>query len=745
MLQGLFLGTRLFHPLREALAKFLTLWCSPSDSVPLVGVAELFLLLWTSVGVVTMSRIFGRSTSKEDVDTGSNLKVDPFDTKEFFKAVATDWDDALEAIRQAGPSQDSPPTQQAEKYIRSGEWDHVEPVTIRELEVGVCTGVVGVGGIVDRFCGRMECTVAGHKTKQFDGYKPGWYIPGGTHQRSGYHCHPTLPPTGSDGPIPFEAKAVLESDTRATLLSVGQWKLVMESFGSADDEAQSLVSEDEVVVMADGGTTSPPRMSEGTATLAALTQRATEMFKKQVQSPAPTTKKKTAKSAPPKTNLRQPPLQAELLTQLQESMQLVLKEVGTLRSSLATLQNRVGHLESENQGLLETVTSCELAYQELQQENTTLKDYIEETAKNIESQLNATANPTHVAGIGRKVHQLEQSITSMQSQVVTEATLDRTLKITRADFSVQLKNLRNRLDVGNGVHFKHFHFPNPKALQDWMTVHGQPSYGLFMDAFSMIHSMDPEVVSKDKSLRAMKAQADVNINGDLETGVVTSFRNTVPFGFFDADSDSTSNRLETVLKSPSCWKTGPGITSVAKRLRTGTRDVKSRLMSTIEVECTDNDARLLAQEMSAESAQFVEDLINFGKDYHAQLMDYENFTEQTAWDVVVKCIVSIMQDLSKSRSRYRDLGGSTNGPARAAALIFGELSAIKVQQEYQRHGFSCHPSLTGLMIRPALEMHPANDNEKRIKKLETASAGAASVKGDIAALKQRVRVLEEKK
>jgi hypothetical protein len=130
------------------------------------------------------------------------------------------------------------PTPRTKAYIATVDWDAKERIRIRLIVDNNCAGRVGTTAAsllgVDRFCGKLNCTIAAHKRSRVAIKSQCWYIQAGPRSPSGLFASPSFPAASLSGPIPksYEARVSDSSRQKFDGLTLGQWKFLFESWSS---------------------------------------------------------------------------------------------------------------------------------------------------------------------------------------------------------------------------------------------------------------------------------------------------------------------------------------------------------------------------------------------------------------------------------------------------------------------------------------------------------------------------------
>jgi hypothetical protein len=169
-----------------------------------------------------------------------NIMADSSTTAKFFAALGRNQDE--EALRLTKEHSLDPetgsPTPRTNAYIATGELDAKDSIGIRLIVDDNCAGRIGTTADftsgVDRFCGKLNCTIAAHKRSCAAIKSQFWYIQAGPRSPSGLFASPILTDAPLDGPIPKSYEACVSDSSRQKFdgLTLGQWKFLFESWTS---------------------------------------------------------------------------------------------------------------------------------------------------------------------------------------------------------------------------------------------------------------------------------------------------------------------------------------------------------------------------------------------------------------------------------------------------------------------------------------------------------------------------------
>jgi hypothetical protein len=143
-----------------------------------------------------------------------NIMADNSTTAKLFAVLGQNQDEeALRLMKERSLDPETgAPTPRTKAYIATGEWDAKERIGIRLIVDDNCAGRIGTttasSSGVDRFSGKLNCTIAAYTRSRVAIKSQFWYIQAGPRSPSGLFASPSLPVASLGGPIPksYEAR-----------------------------------------------------------------------------------------------------------------------------------------------------------------------------------------------------------------------------------------------------------------------------------------------------------------------------------------------------------------------------------------------------------------------------------------------------------------------------------------------------------------------------------------------------------
>ncbi len=262
------------------------------------------------------------------------------------------------------------------------------------------------------------------------------------------------------------------------------------------------------------------------------------------------------------------------------------------------------------------------------------------------------------------------------------------------DLKHQVKVLQHRI-VGGGVRIGNKVFQSFEDVQIWVKAE-LPSrrYGLFVDAvsildfFSFLGHIDAE--SQVSTLHNANKAGFTSI---YESRVATSVQNIFPKVFGKGDS----HQYLPTIRHPDKWDDGSD--GLMYQITKGMTDVETQLSSTIDTVLDGYlEARNLASQCLFKAKRFVIDLCTFmSQDYFKWKARGHN--KQDAWNMTSLCVRRIFEEIHSERVVARDIYDPNNLEFTTAKMLWATWKAHAVMEQYLKHHFYEHPSISAVLAR----------------------------------------------
>ena len=308
----------------------------------------------------------------------------------------------------------------------------------------------------------------------------------------------------------------------------------------------------------------------------------------------------------------------------------------------------------------------------------------------------------------------------------------RSMEARLVSFEAQLTELKNQLQaksvtIGGRI------FKSRAEVKSWLTLHARagPAYVFFVDVHSLM------ALKLGTTLEDAAADADfeskVRKNGYTttdEANVASSFSRSLP-AFFGKPTPTESRKLPA-LKTAEAWE--------PKTMVDGARDVLDRLLvaagrelQSVSMDFLQGEGLLVAQSCIQMAVKFVTDLSTWMSREYVELLK-RGGSEVECWGLISHCVRAVFEDLHEARMPGR--GPHLTVDDRAASSMWGCFQAHLKMQEFEKVGFSAHPTLSHI-----LNIH-LRDHTVSKATFEKLAARIATMESNAATNASAVRVLQ---
>jgi hypothetical protein len=597
------------------------------------------------------------------------------DVAAFFGAIAIEKDQTeARGLLRGAFDDNGQPSPRARDFVDSGEWESNDVVLFRVTEEDVekvCGARISGSGSSVSVCvsyaardlgGTMidgTCATQRHTPQVKEVLKAGWYISTsgntGSTPRRGVRLSPRIP---LGWPISLTTEeALLDPDAPFTL-SPGQWRFVFSETNRMTDAATGVTLAPGKGVKEEKG---PPTIAE-----LSLAMRAIQRPPQIVIPSATPNQRDTA------------PLPSDLQGR-----------VDALEASNTSMSSAVTRCEAEVARLAKELHIMHIAMQTGQRSVELLKTAAGDQRVLMDQMLSAfKVNQGGPGTSGPAAGELQ--VLGNRVQALDDFCRDPTGRVEGIARSV--RDLEERFDIG-GVKFGRFQFGSMKDLVNFVRRRApQVDYSLFLDGFSILHSMDWGSVAYDTALSSEHAVAKAAYSNTAQARVATSYRTAYPdvFGSSDDKGRTFGKAMGTYAK----WhdrETNGGILYV---IREGVKSQHRHTTLSISRELRDPDVRELAKEMLDKSREFVVDLCHFVEEFYAEMSESTAITPEEAWRLTTALIYEVFSELHTARSIVKQAK-----EAESLLHVWGALKTQEVMQRFVDNQFRDDSALTGILVR----------------------------------------------
>jgi hypothetical protein len=267
------------------------------------------------------------------------------------------------------------------------------------------------------------------------------------------------------------------------------------------------------------------------------------------------------------------------------------------------------------------------------------------------------------------------------------------------EIQAQLKQLQHQV-VGGGVRIGAKIFQSFDVVEVWVkTELPTQRYGLFVDAVSLLDFFScVGHVDADKTFAAFHSQQKTGFSSMYEARVAASVQNTFPMVFGRSPTTGIDDsEYIPAITDPDKWDNG--ITGIKHQILRGMSDVEYQLESAIDSILNPYaEARQVAKECLYRSKRFVVDLCNFiSTDY--QKWKLRGHGKRDSWRMTAVSVRRIFEEIHSERVVARDIYDFKDSAFSSAKFLWATWKAHQVMEKYIKHQFYEHPSIAAVLAR----------------------------------------------
>jgi hypothetical protein len=293
------------------------------------------------------------------------------------------------------------------------------------------------------------------------------------------------------------------------------------------------------------------------------------------------------------------------------------------------------------------------------------------------------------------------------------------------------RELADKVEHG-GVAYKKHSFASPDDFLTWVErqmPRGVPDYGLFVDVFSLLHTLSAGTITHSEALKTEHDQSKVNYKNSLQSRISTSYDTNFPDVF--GRSDLSGQRFGASMDTHAKWynpDTSQGLSVMIDMEMDRQYDAMIEL---VDVQLGGApDLKYLAVDMLNDSKRFFAELHRFVEESYTAMKGGGGLDEKDAWDVTRSCFEQILTDVRASRGVVKYT--RVDSPM---LHVWGSLKAHEVMARYQKFKFKDDPALAGILIRFILKHQKDSSVVKLNSRLAKVESNCVSLKTEISRLK----------
>jgi hypothetical protein len=690
----------------------------------------------------------GLKMNEPDPSVGAFAFADgpPFDVEGFLGVLRTSIPahrDEAKAYLRAMLDDLEQPSQRIREYVESGEWDCTTFVVLHKLTASeisrLCCAAIGArggdGGV--RFCGNAAlekdgcCAIGAHNLdSRVTGLGPGYYlIPlttsrvslrEGIGPRLGIYSTPVL----SLGGLIDEAveNAFFDLVTPFSL-TLGQFKFVIASIEEYRRRAE-VARGVRALPLGQVEVTEQQRTTDslGPSDYDALTDLRTRMEAVEGMStkPPPQPPVEAGPRVDDPRSFRTDPSFVELqevVDSLSQDRQEVMDHVSSLSHQTLDLHSKA--LESEYR-MRELTARIDQVQEQARSSQKSCGEALEIAERAV---MAAEANRFAAPVPGQRVNDLTVPLTKVKERLsrLEVEMLEPTGRLQRlADATLELEQ---KIDFG-GVKYGEYQFRSTTAFVRWVegnSPRDQLDYGLFLDAFSLLHALHTGTVTMAKALQTERAIQNVKYHSRLEAKVSTSYDTTYPDIFGSGDGQET---FGMAIPTHEKWFNPATQLGLSKTITTNAASTQTSVKAAIMLQLGPGPLRELAKTMLEDSREFIYQLVKFVNDFYAEMSEAQSMTSAEAWLLTRTLLQEVLMKIRETRNEVE-----LSREEQPLLHIWGALKAHVVMARFNANGIRNDPALTGALVRFIL-------------KRKTDVDGMESVSNKIRTLENKVRQAE---
>lgn len=549
--------------------------------------------------------------------TPTSTDGDDFDAVAFFEALSDPTSEraatALRGAIEARGTEAESPRLRKELGSDGDDWEGTKLLSVCRVVTGedCCGGFIG--DAKKRFCVRSKgtCAVISHgKDKAV--IHPGWYICAGEkRESSGVFLEPCLEMSIAK----FGGGTVrrLLDPVAPPRFQLGAWRFVFTDYlARVRGDASTQVGEDKDILdklfgsevehqgdMPPGANQSTPQEETGEAGgLRVYTNWGAE------------TGQSDTSYSPELAYMREGAEQRllEAFSSLEKRFEAEVVHRKNLERELRTMQDERETWQLDVEDRVMEATSSGTEFQRMKGK---WREYLDRAAHRIMDAERRSMDPR----LEERVLAIEKYVGTRQHEREPEAIRERVVALERETFGshgalprvIQEVGLLREQAGDVGLHIFNVKCGSQLDFYSWIKARlPLGNYGLFVDAVSLLQSIDKEVVSFDTAMSTQGAVEKAGLT-KREAVIQSSFRTLLPSVLATGSSGdpTTAGLFGKAMKSFDAWKSPGSVLDTRSRIEEGTRKLVYSMRNSIRAEIDNEDARELAREMLDAAERFI--------------------------------------------------------------------------------------------------------------------------------------------
>jgi hypothetical protein len=289
------------------------------------------------------------------------------------------------------------------------------------------------------------------------------------------------------------------------------------------------------------------------------------------------------------------------------------------------------------------------------------------------------------------------------------------------ELSAQMKQLKLRV-VGKGVQIGNKVFQSFDEVKTFATHLPCRRYGLFVDGVSIFECFTHGHIDAETTYSSFYSQHRTGFTSSIEARIASSVQNLFPTVFGKVDGNIDMADALPALPHPNKWDSNDGTTGLRYQITRNMGDVELQISEAISTILQDfPEAQHLARECLHHSKRFALELCQF-MTLDFQKWKHRGHQPKEAWKMTSVCVRCIFEEIYTERIVAHDIFDQKDPEFTAAKYLWATWRAHSVMQQYLKHQFYEHPSISAVLARHLADNYvkPDDAQASKIKALEAA-------------------------
>jgi hypothetical protein len=234
-------------------------------------------------------------------------------------------------------------------------------------------------------------------------------------------------------------------------------------------------------------------------------------------------------------------------------------------------------------------------------------------------------------------------------------------------------------------------------------------YRLFLDALSMLHSMDSGCVTFDTAWSTGHVVSKAAYKNTAQARVATLYQ-TLYQDIFDI-ADDTGTGFGKAMSSYAKRRDSSTGGGIVHSIRHGVRLQVAHITLSINNVFTDCEVQDLAREMLDKSKELIIDLCHFVKDFYTEMTESSAMSPEEASLLTTNLIFKIFREFSAARLAVKQVKETE-----PLLHLWGTLKTHEIMEQIAVNQFRDNPALKDILVRHIIKRNNNVDGTDQITK-----------------------------